>query len=134
VVFCGDLTWGCEPDQTIDLVRDLPAVFVRGTRNGRWSSSPGAPGAGQAARGLDGAQHSPATVEFIAAFPFSVVVDIRGLGPVRFCHGSPRSDTELVTPGTSRSASPNSRPASRSHDRHRHTHLQFDRRSPAAAA
>jgi predicted phosphodiesterase len=30
VVFCGDLTWGCEPDQTIDLVRDLPAVFVRG--------------------------------------------------------------------------------------------------------
>jgi Icc-related predicted phosphoesterase len=23
VVFCGDLTWGCEPDQTIELVRDL---------------------------------------------------------------------------------------------------------------
>jgi hypothetical protein len=37
------------------------------------------------------AQHSPAAVEFIAAFPFSLVVDVRELGPVRFCHGSPRS-------------------------------------------
>jgi diadenosine tetraphosphatase ApaH/serine/threonine PP2A family protein phosphatase len=56
-------------------------------------------------------------------------VEIAGLGPVRFCHGSPRSDEELVTPAT---------PESRIRDLAAnvpervivtaHTHLQFDRR------
>jgi hypothetical protein len=55
-------------------------------------------------------------------------VDVAGLGPVRFCHGSPRSDEELVTPRT---------PAGRIRalaaeisERvlvSAHTHLQFDR-------
>lgn len=51
-----------------------------------------------------------------------------GLGPVRFCHGSPRSDTELVTPGT-----PRERFAALSAEIDElvlvtgHTHIQFDR-------
>ncbi|MHA5052580.1 hypothetical protein [Streptomyces sp. SD15] len=45
-------------------------------------------------------QHLDTSVEFVAGIPFSVVVDVIGLGPVRFCRGSPRSDTELVTPAT----------------------------------
>lgn len=73
-------------------------------------------------------QHSPASISFVASFPFSVVVEVSGLGPVRFCHGSPRSDTEVVTPAT---------PAERivalteGIDERTlvtgHTHLQFDR-------
>lgn len=74
------------------------------------------------------AQHSAASTEFVAGFPFSLVVEVTGLGAVRFCHGSPRSDTEVVTPGT---------PADRFAELAAgvaeptlvtgHTHLQFDR-------
>jgi diadenosine tetraphosphatase ApaH/serine/threonine PP2A family protein phosphatase len=55
-------------------------------------------------------------------------VEVTGLGPVRFCHGSPRSDTELVTPGT-----PAERIAALTAGIDEptlvtgHTHLQFDR-------
>src|SRR4051794_40957100 len=33
----------------------------------------------------------------LAAFEPTVEVDVDGLGPVLFCHGSPRSDTEMIT-------------------------------------
>ena len=66
---------------------------------------------------------------FLASFQKQVVVEVAGLGAVRFCHGSPRSDEELVTPRT---------PAKRvramtAQIEERvlvtaHTHLQFDRR------
>ena len=46
------------------------------------------------------ARHSVSSLEFVTAIPFSIVIEITGLGPVRFCHGSPRSDTEIVTPAT----------------------------------
>jgi diadenosine tetraphosphatase ApaH/serine/threonine PP2A family protein phosphatase len=65
----------------------------------------------------------------LGQFEESVVVEIDGLGPVRFCHGSPRSDEELVTPAT---------PEERVREFGAyvpervvvtaHTHLQFDRR------
>ena len=56
-------------------------------------------------------------------------VEVDGLGPARFCHGSPRSDEELVTPET-----PEERlRALMAGVLERvlvtaHTHLQFDRR------
>jgi predicted phosphodiesterase len=40
---------------------------------------------------------------FLASLPTTVVVDVEGLGPTLFCHGSPRSDEEPITrltPGT----------------------------------
>ena len=33
----------------------------------------------------------------LAAFPATVELEVDGLGDVLFCHGSPRSDEELVT-------------------------------------
>src|SRR5205814_10143057 len=38
--------------------------------------------------------------DFLSTFEDNVVVDVEGIGPVRFCHGSPRSDEECVTPET----------------------------------
>ena len=38
--------------------------------------------------------------DFLAGFEPAVVVAVEGLGSVRFCHGSPRSDTESLTPLT----------------------------------
>jgi len=131
VVFCGDLTWGPEPTRTVELVSALGdrGLFVRGNgdravlelargdRPNELPRDPWMPG-----------QHSAAALKFLEAVPFSVVVEVRGLGPVRFCHGSPRSDTEVVTPGT-----PADRFAVLAEEIDErvlvtgHTHVQFDR-------
>ena len=128
VVFGGDLTWGPLPRETLALLDGLalPALHVRGnaerallepadepTERERWLA----------------AAHSDEALAWLATFAASVSVDVSGLGPVRFCHGSPRSDEELVTPET---------PAERMRELSAgieeqtlvtaHTHLQFDRR------
>jgi predicted phosphodiesterase len=130
VVSCGDLTWGAEPDRTIELMTGLPRVlYVRG--NGERAVLDlrrGLRQPGGAREAWVPERHSSESVEFIAGIPFSVVVDIAGLGPVRFCHGSPCGDTELVTPGTS--AERFAELAARVEESvivTGHTHLQFDR-------
>jgi predicted phosphodiesterase len=35
--------------------------------------------------------------DFLANLPDTVAVDVNGLGPTLFCHGSPRSDDEMIT-------------------------------------
>ena len=137
IVSCGDLTWGSQPDETISLMRSLGsrALFVRGNGeravleiSGTSRTAP-ARTAQSPRESWVPSLHSADSLMFVAAIPFSLVVDITGLGPVRFCHGSPRSDTELVTPAT---------PAGRFAELCAgideqvlvtgHTHLQFDRR------
>jgi predicted phosphodiesterase len=93
VVFCGDLTWGSLPQGTLALVRGLEvaARFVRGNADrmvgvetegrGPWMT----------------AQHSPGDLAFLATFEPTVSIDVDGLGPTCFSHGSPRSDEECVT-------------------------------------
>ncbi|GIH04840.1 phosphoesterase [Rhizocola hellebori] len=132
IVHCGDLTWGPQPERTIKLMHDLTAVFVRGNadrmvvqlvRDGR------PPEPNRPRDGWMPSQHSPEAVEFLAAMPFTLVVEVTGLGAVRFCHGSPRSDTECVTPATS--AQRFAELAEGIDERvivTGHTHLQFDRR------
>jgi predicted phosphodiesterase len=96
VVFCGDLTWGSLPQETLALVRalEIPARFVRGNADrtvgvemegrGPWMTS----------------QHTGEDIAFLRSFEQTVVVDVDGLGATCFCHGSPRSDEECVTPRT----------------------------------
>lgn len=38
--------------------------------------------------------------DFLAELPGTKTFDIEGIGPVRFCHGSPRSDEEIITLAT----------------------------------
>jgi putative phosphoesterase len=96
IVSCGDLTWGPLPEETFELARRLEARFVRGnadravlekvheTEREQWMQ----------------AHHADEMREFLAGFEEQVVIEIDGFGPVRFCHGSPRSDEECVTPET----------------------------------
>jgi predicted phosphodiesterase len=103
VVFCGDLTWGSLPQETLALVRalEIPARFVRGNADRavlelahdefegpspreRWMLK----------------QHVEGDVAFLAGFDPTVSVDVGGLGRTCFCHGSPRSDEECVTERT----------------------------------
>jgi putative phosphoesterase len=130
VVSLGDVTWGPQPEETRLLLEalDRSAIFVNG--NGERALR-------ELRAGRDGNerehwlrdQHSEATHAFLGAFVDSAVVTVTGLGPVRFCHGSPRSDIELITPET---------PVERMRALLEgvservlvsgHTHLQFDRR------
>jgi putative phosphoesterase len=124
IVFGGDLTWGPLPAETFELVRDLDARFVRGnadravlenvseTEREQWMQ----------------AQHTDEMRELLASFEEQVVVEVDGLGPVRFCHGSPRTDEECVTPETPEERV---REFSEGIDERvivtAHTHIQFDR-------
>ena len=104
IVFGGDLTWGPLPEETHALIGPFTdsAVFVRGNAERALAEA--------GARAADGAEaeltererwlldrHSDEINEFLALFVESAVVDVDGLGGVRFCHGSPRSDEELIT-------------------------------------
>jgi diadenosine tetraphosphatase ApaH/serine/threonine PP2A family protein phosphatase len=40
---------------------------------------------------------SPEQLDFVRGWPDVVSLEVEGLGPVLFCHGSPRSDEEIVT-------------------------------------
>jgi putative phosphoesterase len=97
VVFGGDLTWGAQPRETYRLASALDnALFVRGnadravlegvaeSERERWMQE----------------QHTPELRDFLGGFADHQVAGVDGLGAVRFCHGSPRSDEECVTPET----------------------------------
>jgi putative phosphoesterase len=96
IVFCGDLTWGPLPNETLQLVRaiGLPTWFVRGNADRMLGNDSGARGRWLAE------QHGSDGVEQVNGFEPFVVLDVDGLGPTRFVHGSPRSDEECVTPVT----------------------------------
>lgn len=123
------MTWGVDPEGTRELLQNIgmPAIFIAGNgeralrelRNGR---------DGDARELWMRDHHSAETYAFIETFVESTTVDVQGLGPVRFCHGSPRSDIEIVTPATSeeRIIAMTDGMAERVMLTG-HTHLQFDR-------
>jgi predicted phosphodiesterase len=131
VIWTGDLSWGHEPAATLELVRGigLPARYVRGNaerallelRDGkaeepsereRWMLE----------------QHSDKDLAFLEAFESGFSVEIDDPGLTYFCHGSPRSDEELLTAGT-----PETRVAEATRGMSErvlvtgHTHAQYDR-------
>jgi putative phosphoesterase len=134
VVFGGDLTWGPLPEETRSLVEPLEesVIFVRGNAERALA---------EAAARADGSgdeltvrerwmleRHSASTKAFLSAFVETAVVEIAGLGVVRFCHGSPRSDEELITFAT---PEPRMRALLEGVAENvlvsAHTHIQFDR-------
>ena len=84
IVLGGDLTWGPEPSEALTIVRSLPhARFVRGNCDrepDEWERS----------------RLSAEDVAFLQGLPESVELDA-----VLYCHATPRSDEEIVTPATS---------------------------------
>ena len=107
LVHCGDLTWGPQPLETIELLEAWPAevVCVRGNADrsvveltAQLAVQPDAEVTSREAwmvRAHHGRLH-----DLVAAFASQVTVDVEGVGRVLFCHGSPRSDEELFTVAT----------------------------------
>jgi predicted phosphodiesterase len=101
VVLLGDIALGPMPAQTLDRLAGLGdrAVWVHGNCEREMVTAfdggevPGPFGADAAASaGLIGQAHR----ELIDGLPLTVTLDIDGLGPVLFCHASPRRDDEMV--------------------------------------
>jgi putative phosphoesterase len=117
IVVGGDVVAGPMPREVLSAIRDLgdDTVWVRGNAD----REPGPWIAGH----LDASER-----RFLSELPTSVTLHVGGLGPTLFCHGSPRSDEEILT-----LISPEQRVASALVGvRERvvvcgHTHTQFDR-------
>jgi putative phosphoesterase len=104
LVHCGDLTWGPQPLETIGLLADWagPVMYVRGNADralvdlaGRLAVDAQAEVTPREAWMVEA--HGAHGRGLLETFPERVTVRIDGLGVVLFCHGSPRSDEELIT-------------------------------------
>jgi putative phosphoesterase len=125
----GDLLLGPQPSECLERLRERDATFIRGNCDRTVTS-----GAGEEDLWLDrirwtASRLSDEQLAFVRTWPESASIDVDGLGAVLFCHGSPRTDEEIITAIT---------PAKRLDPildgvRERvvvcgHTHVQFDRR------
>lgn len=128
VVVGGDVVWGAMPGEVLQRLRGLgdDVRFVLGNtdRDVARAAADGDDRAGWCAARLSDEERA-----FIGGWPRTVVVEVEGLGGVLFCHGSPRSEDEILT-----EASPEERVAPVMVGVEQvvvvcgHTHHQFDRR------
>jgi predicted phosphodiesterase len=114
VIVCGgDLCAGPMPREVLDVMRRREALFVRGNADRELSGWP--------ATRLEDAE-----LAMLRSWPTTVTLDIDGLGPVVFCHGSPRADDEIlttITPDDDIDEACDGAPTVVGG----HTHVQFDR-------
>jgi predicted phosphodiesterase len=133
IVLLGDIALGPMPAQTLDRLTDLGdrAVWVHGNCEREMVTAfdggqvPGPYGQDAAA---SAALVSAAHRDRLAGLPLTVTLQVEDLGPVLFCHASPRRDDEMVLVD-----SPPERWAAVLADASPrtvlcgHTHMQFDR-------
>jgi predicted phosphodiesterase len=93
----GDLVAGPLPSVCLELLREREAVFIRG--NGDRAVVAGGDGDDPWAKQIRWArgQLTDEQLAFVGAWPHPVSLEVERLGPVLFCHGSPRSDEEILT-------------------------------------
>jgi putative phosphoesterase len=134
IVVGGDVALGPMPRETLDLLiaRGPQVRFLRGNCDRDMAAtSSGAPqpgGAWEARLRWAAERITPIQRELLGALPPTLTLEIDGLGAVLFCHGTPRSDDEIITRHT-----PDRRLIEvLTEVRERvvvcgHTHVQFDR-------
>ena len=105
IVLNGDIATGPMPAQTLDALIDLgeTAIWVHGNceRELLTAYDTGAPDPDLSAVAAAPTAYAASRLsahhrDRIADLPLSVTLDVTGLGPVRFCHATTRSDTEIV--------------------------------------
>jgi predicted phosphodiesterase len=134
IVIGGDIAWGPEPAACVDMVLRLGirAKFVRGNADreiadGHDNLKTVSPEVAQITawcnKQLNGAQRA-----LLATLPEYQRLTAPGLGPVFFCHGSPRNDEEAITEWTPDAEVLPMVKAVREHTIVcGHTHVHFDR-------
>jgi predicted phosphodiesterase len=93
----GDAVLGPMPKETLALLRERDATFIRGNCDREVA----APGEGEElwtrrARWVH-EQLDEEELAFLRGLPHPLSLEVEGLGEVLFCHGSPRSDEEILT-------------------------------------
>lgn len=124
IVVGGDLVWGPLPRETLERLMALEGTrFVRGDADRDVVDREGEVSEWVADR------LTPEQLDFLAAQTETLSLEIDGLGPTLFCHGSPRSDRDRITVG---SADEKVLPWLDAVEQRvvvcGHTHAQFDRR------
>jgi predicted phosphodiesterase len=104
IVVGGDMVTGPMPSETLDRLRSLErAHFLRGNADRsvvevkRGERPEGLPDDVVAALAWTAEQLSEEQSDFLAGLPQTITLDVDGLGPVCFCHATPRDDNELFT-------------------------------------
>jgi putative phosphoesterase len=99
IVLGGDVVAGAQPVETLERLRALPGrvLWVRGNVDREVAEPETAewPPARWSGERLNESQRS-----FLANLPERQELHVDGLGRVLFCHATPRSDEEIVTPRT----------------------------------
>ena len=98
LVFGGDLAAGPLPAETLDRIMELDALVLRGNADRELLSDP-LPSGGLIDEWV-GEQLDDRHREYIAALPEQIELGVEGVGHVLFCHGSPRSDEEMILQST----------------------------------
>ncbi len=99
IVVAGDVLPGPLPRETLDRLATLSPRprFVMGNGDREvleaFDGAPEAPETDRWAAARLDREHRDA----LAAYEATVTLEVDGLGPVVFCHGTPRSDTEMIT-------------------------------------
>jgi putative phosphoesterase len=102
IIVGGDVASGPMPAETLRLLRSqsVPVRFVRGNAD-RVLDFVGSAGGDlelwKRSRLWVAERLGEEQLAFLAGLPLDVVVDVDGLGSVRFCHGAPGSDEEALT-------------------------------------
>jgi predicted phosphodiesterase len=130
VVVGGDICIGPMPRAALELLLALRerALFVRGNGDREIAGESFEEGLWGERTRWSAEQLERGQLAWLAALPDTQTVDVDGLGPVLFCHGSPRSDEEILT-----RISPEERVAPALAGVEEavvvggHTHVQFDR-------
>jgi predicted phosphodiesterase len=133
VVVGGDIAIGPMPRATLERLLALGerALFLRGNGDREIADPQLGGDLWEERTRWSAAQLERGQLAWLAALPDTQTVDVDGLGPVLFCHGSPRRDDEILT-----AISPDERVAAAVAGVAEpvvvcgHTHVQFDR--PAA--
>lgn len=134
IVVGGDVALGPMPRETLDLLlaRGERVSFVRGNCDREMISmlkrepDPAKPLEARLRWAAD--QLTPAQRELLAGLPTTIELEVDGLGPVLFCHGSPRDDDEIITRATpERRIVPALAGVSARLVLGGHTHIQYDR-------
>jgi len=110
IVIGGDVAAGPLPSETIDQLMALGqrGRFVRGNADRevidaydqRRDDIAGATDPAERASAFAASRIARSQRDFLADFASGVALDVEGLGRTLFCHGSPRSDTEMITTAT----------------------------------
>jgi predicted phosphodiesterase len=93
LVFGGDMAAGPMPTETLDRIMGLDALVLRGNADRALLETPES---GGLADSWVQSQLNDRHRAFLAGLDETIEVSVDGLGRILFCHGSPRSDEEMI--------------------------------------